>query len=126
MPSIGRFPFTQWRIRMPVLVRPKVRLPPRAGVPQNVIVRGDRRSTVASGWTAVYVANEIAARSLLNDYAALAASTEVVQVVDQFGFRYNYVSVLSVAGDGTAYEINRNLPSGARLDCYWTLDVGFA
>lgn len=125
MASIGRFSFVQWRIRMPAIVRPKVRLPPRAGVPQNVIIRGDYRSAVAMGWTAALVANETAARALLNEYVALAASTEVVQVVDQFGYRFSYVTVLSAAGDGTAFEITKQL-SGARLDCYWTLDVGFA
>lgn len=125
MASIGRFSFTQWRIRMPVIVRPKVRKPPRSGVPQNVIVRGDYRSAVASGWTAAFVASEVIARSLLNEYVALAASTDVVQVVDQFGIRFSHVSVLSAAGDGTAFEISKQL-SGVRLDCFWTLDVGFA
>jgi len=103
MASIGRFSFTQWHIRMSAIVRSKVRLPPRAGVPQNVIVR----SAVASGWTAAIVANETVARALLNEYVALASSTAIVQVVDQFGHRYDHVSVLSAAGDGMAFEISR-------------------
>lgn len=120
MPSIGRFTFTQWRITMPRVRRPKVRLAAHAGVPQNILVRGYLRIDTVSGWTAVIVANLGTAQDLIDQHIALASSNEVVSVVDQFGRVFNRVTVMDVH-----HELSMQIGGTARVDAYWTLDVGF-
>lgn len=120
MPTIGRFAFVQWRIAMPRVRRPKIRLAPRPGVIGNVIVRGFRRIETASGWTAGLATPLSGAQQLIDDYTELAASTNNVRVVDQFGRVYTDVIVMDVRADLTL-QIN----GVYRVDAFWTLDVGF-
>lgn len=120
MASIGQFSFSQWRIAMPRQRRPKIRLPARSGVNGNVLVRGYYRMDPATGWTATIAASLSAAQSLIDSYTALASSTGVVTVVDQFGRSYSGVIVLDVR-----HELSLQIGNLARVDAYWTLDVGF-
>ncbi len=120
MATIGPFTFTQWRINMPRIRRPKIRLQARAGVPQNVLVRGYLRIEVVSGWTAVIVASVAAAQTLIDQHITLASGLDVVSVVDQFGRVYPRVTVMDVQ-----HELSQQIGGTARVDAYWTLDVGF-
>ncbi len=120
MATIGPFTFTQWRIAMPRIRRPKVRLAAHAGVAQNILVRGYLRIDPVSGWTAVISANIATAQALIDQYVALASSTDVVSVTDQFGRVYPRVTVMDVH-----HELSQQVGGTARVDAYWTLDVGF-
>jgi hypothetical protein len=120
MASIGSFSFTQWRIAMPRLRRPKVRAQARVGVPGNVVIRGSYRMGLASGWTAVVVGSVATAQALIDQYSALANGTNNVTVIDQFGRSYPFVIVMDVH-----HELSQQVGGTARVDAFWTLDVGF-
>lgn len=120
MASIGNFSFHQWRIAMPREVRPKLPLQRRSGVAQRVLVRGDRQMESAAGWTATICASRAAAQTLIVQHLALVSSTQVVSVVDQFGFTFPYVTPMTVR-----HDLTDQIGGTARVDAYWTLDVGF-
>lgn len=118
--SIGPFTFSQWRINMPRVRRPKIRAPARSGVPGNIVVRGYQRSDLAMGWTAAIVGNLASAQALIDQHIALASSTTVVTVVDQFGKIFQNCIVMDVQ-----HELSLQMGGTARVDAYWTIDVGF-
>jgi hypothetical protein len=120
MANIGPFTFTQWRINMPRIYRPKVRLPARAGVQGNIIVRGSRRSEIAQGACAVLVGSRAAAQALIDQYYALCDVATVVSVTDQHGRVFPNVIALSVS-----HMLSDQVGGTARLDSVWSLDVGF-
>jgi len=120
MANIGPFIFSQWRINMPRIYRPKRRLQARSGVPGHVIVRGSRRSPIARGPCAVIVANRAAAQTLIDQYYALCDASTVVSVTDQHGKTFPGCIVLSVM-----HYLSDQLGGTARIDTVWELDVGF-
>jgi hypothetical protein len=120
MPNIGSFTFTQWRINMPRIYRPKIRLPARSGVQGHIIMRGPRRSAIASGTCAVYVASRSVAQSLIDNYYTLSDTAGVVSVTDQHGKTYQNVIVLAVS-----HMLSDQIGGTCRVDSTWQLDVGF-
>lgn len=120
MANIGPFTFTLWRINMPRIYRPKVRLPARSGVPGHIIMRGSRRSAIASGPCAVLVASRAVAQSLIDNYYALCDASTVVNVTDQHGKTFQSVIVLSVS-----HLLSDQIGGTCRVDSQWQLDVGF-
>lgn len=120
MANIGPFTFSQWRINMPRIYRPKARLPARSGVPGHIIMRGSRRSPIASGGCAVIVANRATAQTLLDNYYALCDSASVVNVTDQHGKVFQNVIALAVS-----HFLSDQFGGTVRVDSSWQLDVGF-
>lgn len=115
MASIGNFSFHQFRLTMPRVRRPYVRLQPFSGVNNYVLVRGSPRIELARGSTAIQLANRGAAQALLNYY--INSIGYVVNVTDQFGVVFTQCTIMNV--DPTPSDII----GGARLDAVWTLDV---
>ena len=116
---IGPFLFQQWRGTMARPYRPKIRLPARAGVQNNVIMRGYLRTDISNISTAVIVNSLFNAHQLVDGYLGLASAANSVTATDQHGVNFSSVIVMSVD-----FEISVALNNFARVDARWRLDVG--